>query len=151
MLSLSRARVRAFAFLLSVVSAFAIVATATPANAYYNWRSAVPTEAAKYRGAPYQWGAAGPSRFDCSGYTQYVYGKFGKRLPRTSTQQYTAMHKVAKNQKVKGDLLFFRNSSGRISHVAIYAGGTQMWHSPRAGYTVRLINIYSSNYSVGRL
>ena len=50
-----------------------------------------------------------------------------------------------------GDLIFFRNSSGRISHVGIYAGGGKFWHAPRSGTVVKLAAIYSSNYVVGRI
>jgi cell wall-associated NlpC family hydrolase len=150
-LTLSKGRVRVSALLMLLVSAFGVVGTASPANAAYSWRSQVPAEAAKHNGAPYQWGAAGPSRFDCSGLTLFVYRHFGKSLPHSSAQQYGVMHHFAPSQKVPGDLLFFKNSSGRISHVAIYAGSGYMWHAPHSGSTVRKIKIYSSNYLVGRL
>jgi cell wall-associated NlpC family hydrolase len=160
-LTRSRARLRASALLLLIASIFGAVFTASPAQAATgSWRSQVAAEASKHRGAPYQWGAAGPSRFDCSGFTMYVYKHFGKSLPHQSSQQYASMHHVAKNQKVPGDLLFFRNSSGRISHVAIYAGPSRMeatknkpmmWHSPHSGDVVKVVPIYSSNYVVGRL
>ncbi|MFN2539207.1 MAG: C40 family peptidase, partial [Mycobacteriales bacterium] len=116
MLSRSRARSCASALVVLFVSLFGSLAVASPAHAG-SWRSQVPSYAANFRGDPYHWGAAGPSRFDCSGYTLYVYRHFGKSLPHNSAQQYSVMHHVAKNQKVPGDLLFFRNSSGRISHV----------------------------------
>jgi cell wall-associated NlpC family hydrolase len=117
----------------------------------------VPHEASKFKGAPYKYGAAGPTRFDCSGYTMYVYKKFGKSLPHNAAQQYSVMHHFAASKKVPGDLLFFRNSSGRISHVAIYAGVSpsshkaMMWHAPHSGDVVKLVPIYSKSYSVGRL
>lgn len=38
-------------------------------------------------GCPYRWGATGPSSFDCSGFTQWVYRKNGKSIPRTSGAQ----------------------------------------------------------------
>lgn len=44
--------------------------------------------AASKKGAPYRWGATGPSRFDCSGLTLYSFKKAGKKLPRTAQQQY---------------------------------------------------------------
>ena len=161
MLSRPRARARASALLLLLVSLLGslVVGTASPASAS-SWRSQVTAYADDFRGSPYQWGAAGPSRFDCSGYTLYVYRHFGKSLPHNSSQQYSVMHHVAKNQKVPGDLLFFRNSSGRISHVAIYAGPSRqqatlnkpmMWHAPHTGDVVKVQPIYSSNYLVGRL
>lgn len=159
MSSPKRTRLRASALVVLLLSLLGSLSVASPADAS-SWRSEVPRYAANFRGHAYQWGAAGPSRFDCSGYTLYVYRHFGKSLPHSSSQQYSEMHHVPKNQKVPGDLLFFRNSSGRISHVAIYAGAStasatrdepMMWHSPHSGDVVRLAEIYSSNYVVGRL
>jgi cell wall-associated NlpC family hydrolase len=155
----NRARLRASALVVLLLSVLGSLAVATPADAS-TWRSQVPGYAANFRGSPYQWGAAGPSRFDCSGYTLSVYRHFGKSLAHSSAQQYGQTHHVAKNQKVAGDLLFFRNSSGRISHVAIYAGPSRqratlnkpmMWHAPHSGDVVKVVPIYSSNYVVGRL
>lgn len=159
MLSRPRARSRASALIVLLASLLGSLAVATPADAG-SWRSQVPSYAANFRGDPYHWGAAGPDRFDCSGYTLYVYRHFGKSLPHNSSQQYSVMHHVPKNEKVPGDLLFFRNSSGRISHVSIYAGPSRMeatrnqpmmWHSPHSGDVVKVAPLYSSNYSVGRL
>ena len=156
----SRASASAVLLVTVVTTLLAGVGLAAPASAGTSWRSQAVEEAAEHRGAPYQWGAAGPSRFDCSGFTMYVYRQFGKSLPHSSAQQYSVMHHVPKNEKVPGDLLFFRNSSGRISHVALYAGPSRqeatrnqpmMWHSPHSGSTVRVVPIYSSNYVVGRL
>jgi len=149
-----RARARASALLVLLSALLGSLLVASPAEAS-GWRSEVPTYAAKFHGDPYKYGAAGPTRFDCSGYTLYVYRHFGKSLPHNASQQYSQMHHVTKSQKVPGDLIFFRNSSGRISHVAIYAGvrnGHQMmWHSPHSGDVVKYVPIYSSNYLVGRL
>lgn len=108
-------------------------------------------EASTHRGKPYQWGATGPSRFDCSGFTLYVYKQFGKTLPRTSRDQYAALRKVAKSEKRIGDLLFTYNSSGTIYHVGIYAGNGEMWHSPRSGDVVKRSAIFSNSYYVGRV
>ena len=43
--------------------------------------------AAEQLGKPYQWGASGPDRFDCSGLVQHVYGSLGVALPRVSAEQ----------------------------------------------------------------
>lgn len=145
-----RARLRAISVLLLVLTSLGIVGTATPASAAMSHEAAVVNEAAHHRGAPYQYGASGPSRFDCSGYTRYVFLKFHKSLPHNSAQQYSAVRHISKSAMRAGDLLFFRNSSGRISHVAIYAGRGNMWHSPHSGEVVKLAKIYSSNYVVGR-
>ena len=150
MLSLSRARVRASAFTLVLFTALGVLGVAAPADAT-TYQSQVINEAARHKGAPYSWGAAGPSRFDCSGFTLYVFARFGKNLPHNSSQQYAAVRHVSKSSLAVGDLLFFRNSSGRISHVSIYAGNGKMWHSPHSGTVVNLASVYSNNYSVGRV
>lgn len=125
-------------------------ATAGPAQAS-TLAARVLNEAAHHRGQPYVWAAAGPTRFDCSGFTLYVFGRFGKRLPHNAAQQYTVVRHVPKASMQVGDLIFLRSSSGRIGHVGIYAGQGRMWHSPHTGSVVKLAAIYSSNYVVGRL
>lgn len=74
------------------------------------------------RGDWYQWGATGPSRFDCSGLTLYSYKQVGKTLPRTAQQQYNRSTKVSPSHRQPGDLIFIGRSSGSIYHVGIYAG-----------------------------
>ena len=73
------------------MSAFTVLGTASPAEAATAYQQRVVAEAAKHRGAPYQYGAAGPTRFDCSGFTMYVFSRFGKRLPHSSAAQYSAV------------------------------------------------------------
>lgn len=148
--SLTSARFRVPALLLALLTAFGVLGVASPADAT-TYQTAVINEAAHHKGQPYVYGAAGPTRFDCSGYTLYVYSRFGKRLPHNSAQQYSVIRHISKSSLAVGDLLFFRNSTGRISHVAIYAGSGRMWHAPHSGTVVKLAAIYSSNYVVGRV
>lgn len=110
----------------------------------------VVREASRFAGAPYQYGAAGPYRFDCSGYTQYVFGRLGRALPRTAAEQYARTRHLTHAQMRPGDLVFF-GSGGNIYHVGIYAGGGRMWDSPHTGDHVRLQAIWTSAYSVGRV
>ncbi len=107
--------------------------------------------AAQQAGKPYRYGSTGPSSFDCSGFTTYVFKtRLGKSIPRTSAQQAAALPAVSPAAKQPGDLLFFR-TGGRVSHVGIYAGGNAMWAAPTTGKVVRLQPIYSSSYTVGRV
>lgn len=118
----------------------------------YGWTSAVNTkkyvkkasntgsklisEGAKHIGTPYVWGGTTTSGFDCSGFTRYVYKKVtGKTIPRTSGAQYAGAKKISKSQLQKGDLVFFSASGGRITHVAMYAGGGKLLHA--AGNSVK--------------
>ncbi len=118
------------------------------------WVSSDPrviTEAARHNGASYRYGASGPTYFDCSGYTQYVFRRFGRALPRVSRDQYAAMRHVTKSSAVSGDLIFFGSSASSIYHVGIYAGGGYIWHAPGSGQTVKKQRIWTSAYYVGRL
>ena len=107
--------------------------------------------ASEQAGKPYRYGSTGPGSFDCSGFTTYIYKtRLGKSIPRTSSQQAAALPRVAQSAKRPGDLLFFR-SGGRVSHVAVYAGGGQMWDAPTSGNVVRKRAIYTSSYTVARV
>lgn len=77
-------------------------------------------------GSPYVWGALGPNRFDCSGFTSYLFKKvLNKQLPRTADAQYHADKKVAQSQAKPGDLVFFSEGGG-IGHVGLYVGNDVM-------------------------
>jgi peptidoglycan DL-endopeptidase CwlO len=104
--------------------------------------------AASFEGTPYVWGATGPSSFDCSGFTQYVFKKMGISLPRTAQQQYDSVQHLSKSQAQPGDLIFM-GSPGDIYHVAIYAGNGKMWTAPEPGESVKLGNLFG-DWSVGR-
>ena len=142
-------RIPALLLLLTALFGSMLVSTARPAHAAISG-TAVVQEAARHNGQPYVYGAMGPDRFDCSGFTRYVFSRFGKSLPHSSAAQYGYVTHIAKTSKQVGDILFFRSSSGSINHVGIYAGGSYMWDAPKAGDHVRKRVIYSSNYSVGR-
>ncbi|MCU7723997.1 NlpC/P60 family protein [Actinoplanes sp. KI2] len=108
-------------------------------------------EANKHVGALYKFGAAGPKRFDCSGFTLYVYQKtIGKSLPHKANLQQKYGIAVAKSKAQIGDLIVFRSGSYG-SHVGIYAGNGYMYDSPHTGARVTKRKIYQSNYVVRRL
>ncbi|MGW3498388.1 C40 family peptidase [Streptomyces sp. NPDC001020] len=106
--------------------------------------------AASEKGSPYQWGATGPHRFDCSGLTLYAYKKAGKKLPRTASAQYNKTHHVSTSHRKVGDLVFF-HSGRNVYHVGIYAGKGRIWHSPKTGDVVRLQKIWTKNVWYGRV
>jgi peptidoglycan DL-endopeptidase CwlO len=108
--------------------------------------SAVLNVAARYLGVQYRWGGTKPSGFDCSGYTQYVYGVLGKHLPRTVAQQRAAARIIPRSQARVGDLVIFGNS-----HIGIFAGNGMMYDSPHRGMSVSLRKIYSGGVSFGRV
>jgi cell wall-associated NlpC family hydrolase len=113
--------------------------------------AAVLAEAKRHTGALYKFAAAGPTRFDCSGFTMYVYRKAaGKSLPHKANSQQHYGKAVSKSKKQIGDLIIFRSGSYGY-HAAVYAGGGYMYDSPHSGARVGKHKIYSSNYVVRRL
>jgi cell wall-associated NlpC family hydrolase len=115
----------------------------------------VVNTAKKYIGIPYVYGAAGPGSFDCSGFTMYVYAKFGVNLPHNSLAQSQIGQYVPKAQLQPGDLVFFAtDGTGKVSHVGIYVGGGNFIQAPRTGDTVKISSMtnpyYQSKYVTAR-
>lgn len=96
-------------------------------------------------GSPYVYGSTGPSSFDCSGYTSYVFRQIGISLPRVASSQAYGAKKVAKSNLQKGDLVFF-NTFGGISHVGIYMENGNFIHASSYGRGVTISNINDSYY-----
>lgn len=106
-----------------------------------------------YIGVPYAFGAKSfdaTHRFDCSSFTQYVYGRLGLKLPRSSRDQGMQGMAVSRQALKPGDLLFFYvpgrfRSNSIIGHVGLYMGGGQMIHAtPSAPSGVKITSIDSS-------
>jgi cell wall-associated NlpC family hydrolase len=109
--------------------------------------SAVLTTGDVYLGTRYSYGGSTPqSGFDCSGFVQYVYGRNGVTLPRTSRQQATTGRSLAaKLDGLRaGDLLFFSQGGDVVDHVAIYAGNDRILHSSSSGGGVRYDDLSSA-------
>ncbi len=103
--------------------------------------------AMQYLGCPYVYGGNGPSCFDCSGFTSYIYRHFGYTLNRTASGQLSNGQSVSKSELRPGDLVFFRyNTSKAASHVGIYIGGGQFIHASTNTYTVRIDNLTYGHY-----
>ncbi len=105
-----------------------------------------------FLGTPYVYGGDSPSDggFDCSGFTQYVFGKHGYTINRISKDQALNGTSVAEANLQPGDLVFHSfEGNGVISHVGIYIGGGKMIHSPKTGDTVKITDI-TTNYWTSR-
>lgn len=73
-----------------------------------------------YTNSPYLWGGRSRHGIDCSGFSQVVYRHFGLDLPRDAWQQAEKGEVVNFCSEIMpGDLAFFDNTSGRITHVGI--------------------------------
>lgn len=139
------------ALTIAAVGGSLLVPGGTPeAHAASSHASKALKVAASKKGAPYKYGAVGPSRFDCSGLTLYSFKKAGKKLPRTAQQQYNKTRRISASNRQAGDLVFFY--SGRnVYHVGIYAGKNKIWHSPKTGSWVKLDKIWSKSVKYGRV
>lgn len=114
-------------------------------------RAQIVREASRYVGRRYRRGATGPSSFDCSGFTRFIYSRFGLSLPHQSGAQARSVRLIPPGSKRPGDLIFFRTSSGRVDHVGIYAGGNSVYAASRGAGRVKLQRIYTRRISVGRV
>lgn len=76
--------------------------------------------ARRYLHAPYLWGGRSPFGIDCSGFTQMVYKTAGIRLLRDAGQQVTQGRLIDFMEECQaGDLAFFDNGKGQVTHVGI--------------------------------
>ncbi|WP_267716849.1 C40 family peptidase [Streptomyces sp. CoH17] len=86
-------------------------------------------------GKPYQWGAEGPSSYDCSGLTSQAWVAAGQAIPRTSQQQWKQLRHVDIKDMRPGDLIIYFDDA---SHVGMYVGDGSMVHAPRPGRSITL-------------
>jgi cell wall-associated NlpC family hydrolase len=100
-------------------------------------------------GKPYQWGAAGPSSYDCSGLTMMSWNYAGISIDHYSVAQYGEGTHVARVDLRPGDLVFFAydtSDASTIHHVGIYVGNGQMIDAPHTGANVRYDAAFRSDY-----
>ena len=83
-----------------------------------------------YLNAPYLWGGKTPFGIDCSGFTQMVYKLNGYSLLRDASQQATQGEALSFIEESEaGDLAFFDNDEGVITHVGIIMEDNYIIHS----------------------
>ena len=84
----------------------------------------------KYLYAPYLWGGRSPFGIDCSGLVQSVFKMIGINLPRDAYQQVKEGELVSFVEEVQpGDLAFFQNDAGRVTHVGIMMDDQKIIHA----------------------
>jgi cell wall-associated NlpC family hydrolase len=103
-------------------------------------------------GRPYQWGAAGPYTYDCSGLTMVAWARAGVALLHYTGYQWVEGAHVPLDQLARGDLLFYATNnadSNTIHHVGIYIGGGEMVDAPYTGVNVRIDSMYGPGVPIG--
>ncbi|MEV5956663.1 NlpC/P60 family protein [Streptomyces sp. NPDC051987] len=86
-------------------------------------------------GKPYQWGAAGPASYDCSGLTSQAWDHAGTPIPRTSQEQWADLPHVPLNRLRPGDLVVYFPEA---THVALYLGDGKVVQAPRPGAKIKV-------------
>jgi cell wall-associated NlpC family hydrolase len=113
-------------------------ASATQGDIAANW-------ALTQLGKPYQWGAAGPDTYDCSGLAMMAWARAGVQLAHWTGYQWESGPHVPLNQLQRGDLVFYATNTSdptTIHHVAIYIGNGMMVNAPHTGAFVRIDGMY---------
>lgn len=87
-------------------------------------------------GKPYEWAAAGPDSFDCSGLVIWAYGKAGRPgMPHYTGDLYANYPHVDQNALKLGDMVFFGSD---LHHMGIYLGGGKFLEAPSTGDVVKI-------------
>lgn len=128
-------------------TAFRLAPVSMQAPAVVSW-------AEEQLGKPYQWGAAGPGTFDCSGLTMAALAQAGIAVTHNANAQWqlTKAHLVAESQLAPGDLVFYAGSDGSLTapgHVGIYVGNGEIIDAPYTGSNVRFDAVASITGYVG--
>jgi cell wall-associated NlpC family hydrolase len=100
-------------------------------------------------GKSYQWAAAGPNTYDCSGLMLASWGSVGRRLPHSAAMQWNRVRHIQRDQLRGGDLVFYYSD---IHHVAMYAGGGRVIQAPRSGERVSVRSMdFAPVFGYGRV
>src|SRR6185312_5885829 len=84
----------------------------------------------------------------------YVYGHYGKSIPRTADAQFRRFHRESKARAWGGDLVFFHvnsNPNSYVYHVGVYEGGGHMVSATNPAGGIRWQTIWSRNVTFGTI
>ena len=94
-------------------------------------------------GKPYEWGATGPSAYDCSGLMYAAWGAAGVSLPRDTYEEWADLPHIPLSEVQPGDMILYNGES----HVAMYVGDGYIVDAPHTGADVERIPEDTSWYA----
>ena len=104
---------------------------------------------------PYTYGGGSPGTgFDCSGLARYVYGHYGRSIPRTAEAQFERFRRESRSQAWGGDLVFFHVNSdpnSYVYHVAVYEGGNHIVSATDPAQGIMWQTIWTSDVTFGTI
>jgi cell wall-associated NlpC family hydrolase len=137
--------------LLSALGSGAPATTETGQAPAASEKAAAAVQAALSKaGAPYSYGATGPSSFDCSGLVMWAFRQAGMSLPHSSFAQYGLGQSVSRDQIQAGDLVFFNTAGAGASDVGIATSATTAVSATTHGVmTHAILSGYWGSHYVG--
>ena len=83
-----------------------------------------------WMGTPYKYGGTTKEGVDCSAFVGHIYQEvYQRRLHRVANDMQQDARLITKSELREGDIVFFTNSKGRVSHVGIYLKDGLFVHS----------------------
>ncbi len=122
-------------------------------ESYLKMTEAIEVYAKKFLNAPYVWGAIGPDKFDCSGFTKKIYSKSGITIPRHSSHQAKVGKYVKYEDLERGDMVFFDTNhklTGKVNHVGIYLEDGKFIHASSGNKKVVITNFNEKKFYKNR-
>ena len=84
----------------------------------------------EWLGVPYLYGGNDRDGIDCSAFVGVVYRQiYGINLHRTSNDMLRDVDLIGRSELREGDIVFFTNSKGKVSHVGVYLKDDLFAHS----------------------
>jgi cell wall-associated NlpC family hydrolase len=137
---------------------------ATPEDFSYSGSGSIADDiinlSKQYLGTPYSRGSKGPGKFDCSGFTSFIFKNFGYELSPGCVTQVNQGTRISKEELKMGDLIFFKGrnaKSSRVGHVGIVisnngSGNITFIHACHRGVMIDELNAskyYKPRYVTG--